>query len=240
MPTFFASTACRSRVVEAARRAPGPRAQRAPVVRLARLALVDQADDALRQARAVVGLDAGRIDRRVAPAGGDQLLGRGRIAAGGRRRTPGRARRRPAGGGSPGSSRPPPNIIITGTGPWRRRRDQRHLDVDVDRGIRRVVHVADSCLPTTGASADRRIGGSRHASRSPWARSSARGRALRDRSPRRFPAGAATTSPRRRDLLAVLQREHVGQIRDTDWPSPRRSWRDSAPTRCRSGPAAAS
>ena len=47
-------------VIEPARRAPGPGAQRAPVVRLARLALVDQADDAFGQAGAVVGLDAGR------------------------------------------------------------------------------------------------------------------------------------------------------------------------------------
>src|SRR5262249_26298897 len=38
--------------------APRPRPQRSPVVNLARLALVAQADDTARQARATVGLDA--------------------------------------------------------------------------------------------------------------------------------------------------------------------------------------
>ena len=86
MPTCFASTRLIGlEIVERARRAPRPRAQRAPVVRLARLALVDEADDALRQPGAVVGLDAAGIEGRVAPAVGDQLLGRRRIAAGGRR-----------------------------------------------------------------------------------------------------------------------------------------------------------
>ena len=66
-------------VVETARGAPGPGAQRAPIVRTPALALVDQADDAFGQSRAVVGLDAARGDRRVAPTVGDQLLGRGRI-----------------------------------------------------------------------------------------------------------------------------------------------------------------
>src|SRR5204862_2719960 len=55
-------------VVERPARAPRPGAQRPPVVRLARLALVAQADDALGEARAVVGLDAARVDDRKAPA----------------------------------------------------------------------------------------------------------------------------------------------------------------------------
>ena len=45
-------------IIERAAGAPGPGAQRAPIVGLARLAFVAQADDALRQARAVVGLNA--------------------------------------------------------------------------------------------------------------------------------------------------------------------------------------
>ena len=81
-------------IIQAARRAPGPGAQRAPVVRLARLAFVDQADDALGQARAVVGLDAAGIDGGVAPAGGDQLFGR--RADRGRVRPPAAACRSPA------------------------------------------------------------------------------------------------------------------------------------------------
>ena len=126
-------------VVEAARRAPRPGAQRAPVVRLARLALVDEADDARGQPGAVVGLDAAGADRRVAPAVGDELLGRGRI---GRRRRvaavrhgPGRSRARPAAAcRAPAASRTAAEHHhhrhrLRRAG----RRHERHLDVDVDR-----------------------------------------------------------------------------------------------------------
>ncbi len=44
--------------------------------------MVDQADDAAGEAGAVVGLDAGRVEGGEAPAGGDQLLVGGGIAAG--------------------------------------------------------------------------------------------------------------------------------------------------------------
>jgi hypothetical protein len=54
-------------VVDESAHAPGPGAQRAPVVGPARLALVRQADDAFAQA-VVVRLNAVRIDRAVAPA----------------------------------------------------------------------------------------------------------------------------------------------------------------------------
>src|SRR5262247_514051 len=57
-------------------RAPGPRAERAPVVNLARLTLVDETDDALPQlvVIAAVGLDAARIEIAVAPAERDGRL----------------------------------------------------------------------------------------------------------------------------------------------------------------------
>ncbi len=61
-------------VVECAAGAPRPRAQRAPVVHVARLSLVHQADDAVGQARAVVGLHARRNQNGVAPAFGEHLL----------------------------------------------------------------------------------------------------------------------------------------------------------------------
>ena len=48
--------------------APGPGTQRAPIIHLARLALVHQADDALGQACAVVGLDAAGIEDGIAPS----------------------------------------------------------------------------------------------------------------------------------------------------------------------------
>ena len=153
-------------IVETARRAPGPGAQRAPVVRLARLALVDQADDALRQARAVVGLDAAGVERRVAPAVGDQLLGRRRIAA-----------RRWCDAGPPGPPPRPGGRRIArqraaaaehdhhrhralGVG----RRDERHLDVDGDRrDTPSCPRARRAASPTTGAAADRRV----HRSASP-------------------------------------------------------------------------
>ena len=60
-------------IIERAAGAPGPRAESAPVVQLARLPFVHQADDALRQAGAVVGLHAGRDINRVAPTFGQHL-----------------------------------------------------------------------------------------------------------------------------------------------------------------------
>src|SRR5579871_2111944 len=69
-------------IVEAACCAPCPCAESAPVFRLAWLALVDQTDDASSDASAVVGLNARGVDGDVAPAVGDQLLCRWRIACG--------------------------------------------------------------------------------------------------------------------------------------------------------------
>ncbi len=86
MPTRLASTDLVGlEVIERARCAPAPGAQRAPVVGLARLALVGEADDALGEAGAIVGLHAARIQIGVAPAGIDELLGGRRIARRGRR-----------------------------------------------------------------------------------------------------------------------------------------------------------
>ena len=65
----------------------------------------------------------------VAPAGGDELLGRGRV----RRGAPGRPGT--AGSGHRRACLPQPNIIMTGTGPGRSPgSDERHLDVDVIAG----------------------------------------------------------------------------------------------------------
>src|SRR6185369_5451467 len=57
-------------------RTPGPGAERAPVVDLARLTFVDETDDALPQLviGAAVGLDAARIEIAVAPAERDCRL----------------------------------------------------------------------------------------------------------------------------------------------------------------------
>ncbi len=93
------------KVVERAAGAPRPRPERAPVVQLSRLPLVEQADDAARQPGAVVGLDAGRDEDGVAPALRQQLL------------LPGRAWRRTAAAAPPAGRGPKPNSIITGTGP---------------------------------------------------------------------------------------------------------------------------
>ncbi len=55
-------------IIETTPRAPGPRAQCAPVFRLARLSFVHQADDAAREAGAVIGLHAGRIEAAQSPS----------------------------------------------------------------------------------------------------------------------------------------------------------------------------
>src|SRR5688572_8140547 len=62
----------RLEVIERTTRAPRPRTQRSPVIGLPRLTFVDEADDALRQAGAVVCLDAAWIQKRVSPTRRDQ------------------------------------------------------------------------------------------------------------------------------------------------------------------------
>ncbi len=62
------------KIVKAAARTPCPRLQSTPIIELARLALVGQADDSLRQARAIVGLHTGRDVFGIAPAPRQHLL----------------------------------------------------------------------------------------------------------------------------------------------------------------------
>src|SRR4051794_40613490 len=61
-------------IVEPARGAPSPGPQGSPIVRLSRLTAIREADDSARQPRTVVGLNAGRRDCRIAPAGFDQFF----------------------------------------------------------------------------------------------------------------------------------------------------------------------
>ncbi len=61
-------------IIDGAARAPGPGAQGAPIVELARLAFVAQADDAEGQPGAVIRLNAARVECGVAPAAGENLL----------------------------------------------------------------------------------------------------------------------------------------------------------------------
>src|SRR5215472_15930213 len=70
----------RLQVIESASRAPSPRAQRSPVIRLARLALVNEPDDAAGESGPVVGLDAGGVDGCKTPPFRDDLPSRGRVA----------------------------------------------------------------------------------------------------------------------------------------------------------------
>ena len=65
-------------IVQPARCTPSPGAQRSPVIGFACLALVGQANNALGETSTVVGLNTGGIERGIAPACGDQLLGRWR------------------------------------------------------------------------------------------------------------------------------------------------------------------
>src|SRR6516164_4715385 len=61
----------RLQVIQSARGSPRPCAKRTPIVRLPRLAFIDESDNALRQAGAVVGLNTSRIDRCVTPTIGN-------------------------------------------------------------------------------------------------------------------------------------------------------------------------
>src|ERR1017187_3017953 len=61
-------------IVQDSARAPGPRAQHPPFVRLPRLPLVDQSDDAQRQTLAAVRLDAAGVEQGVFPAARQDLL----------------------------------------------------------------------------------------------------------------------------------------------------------------------
>ena len=144
----------RLQVVERAGRAPGPRAQRSPLLRRAALALVGEPDDARGETGAVVGLDAGGAERNVTPAGGDELLGgrRGGGLLGARE-----SRQRLAGHVAPAEhdqDRHRPLGI--------RGHNDRHLDVHRDGGMRGVVDVADHAPGHDRLAADRRLHGLGH------------------------------------------------------------------------------
>ena len=186
---------------------------------------------------AVVGLDAGGRDRRVAPAGGDQLLGRRRVGsrAAGRRGPP-----RPA--GPPRRRRRPAPAAAANAAEHHHHRHRPRCragvtsvicDVDGDRRVRRVVHVADElpCRPTSAhRSCSRALTRPRHLRHVPRAR----GRRPRARSPRRSPAAAASTSVGGRHLRCRSSSVRTRAGWDRDSPAPRRSSRGWAPARCRS------
>src|SRR6185437_14126464 len=69
-------------IVERAAGSPGPRTQSSPVIGFARLALVDEADDAARKPCAVISLNGRWVKHREAPAGGGELPRIGRVAVG--------------------------------------------------------------------------------------------------------------------------------------------------------------
>ena len=102
-------------IIHGAVGAPRPGAQRAPIVGFARLALVDQTDNALPQTRAVVGLNAAGFN-----SAKPQPLASTCAANLARAPRPVASRERRAGGPPPAPGRPgpPPNTMITGTGPF--------------------------------------------------------------------------------------------------------------------------
>ena len=184
----------------------------------------------------------GLSEAKPQPAAINCSVAGGSLGAAGAGAGPGGPPRRGAGAGPPAlcGSTPLPNMIITGTGP----RASAGVTSDIWMstvivGIRAADHTSDELL------ADHRM---RHRScrascwrpsRSPSARSPAHGRALRDRTLRQSQAAAASTtsppwSPSARSSASALPGDS-----ETDSPSPRRSSRRSAPTRCRSDPAAA-
>src|SRR5271165_627461 len=127
------------KIIESAAGSPGPGTQRAPVVGLARLALVAQADDALGEPGSVVGLNAGGDVDGVSPAPGKQLLLPG--GAGIRRLRRQTLHERGHESGIEGKFHHHRDGAggVGGGG-------QRELNVDGDEGIRRVVDVAYELL----------------------------------------------------------------------------------------------
>ena len=62
-------------VIESASGAPGPGTERAPVLGLARAAVIDEPDDAAAKTGSVIGLHTGGVEEDKAPAVGDELPG---------------------------------------------------------------------------------------------------------------------------------------------------------------------
>jgi len=104
----------RFEVIQPAGGTPRPSAQCAPVIRFSGGSFIDQADDALGQARTVVRLDAVWIDTGITPPIRQQLLRRRRSLPAGV--GPKSNRLYSEGVGVPGRVQKP-NIIMTGTGP---------------------------------------------------------------------------------------------------------------------------
>ena len=144
----------RLEVVEGPGRAPGPRAQRTPLLGRAALPLVGEPDDARGEAGAVVGLDAGGGERHVAPAGGDELIGGRR---GGGLREAREARQRVVGHVAPAEHHEDRDGSLCVD-----RHDHRHLDVDRDRGMEGVVDVPDHPPGDDRLAADGRLHGLGH------------------------------------------------------------------------------
>ncbi len=92
---------------------PRPGAQHAPVVELARLAMVHQADDSLVEARAIVGLHGTGVARHESPSGFEQQLRRIRRIVWHCKPMDNLPRRGGRGVNRNGRSEPPP--MITGT-----------------------------------------------------------------------------------------------------------------------------
>ena len=198
----------RFQVIQAPRGAPGPGAQRAPILRLARLPVIDQANDPLGQPRAVIGLDTAGINGRVSPPGGNQLLG-------GRWITRAGAWSAPPGTAAPGARESPhPEHHQHRHGRFGLRRcHQRHLDFDFDLGETRVVHSAHELLGHCANITDYRVRGLRsdrpgHLRHHLWyPPNHLTFEVLDDLRPALGPPHL-----RRGDFHAVLERQHLGQV----------------------------
>ena len=178
----------RLEVVERAGRAPGPGAQRSPLLGSPALALVGEPDDAGGEAGAVVRLDARGAERDVAPAARDELIGgrrRGRLL---RAREP---EHRIAGHVAPAEHHQHGHRPLGIHG-----HDHGHLDVDADRGMGRVVDMADHSAGHHRLAADRGLHGFGDLPGDLGDVRWAAGRRPRARSPPRSPDAASATTAR--------------------------------------------
>ena len=170
------------------------------------------------------------LERRVAPAGGDQLLGRGRIAAGARQAAAAPPRRRPD-RRAPGGSSAAAEHDHHGHRPFASAGVTSVIWIStVIAGIRRVVDVARRAAgrrPVRPADRPLDVCVTVHVTFG-----TLRGtRPTTSRSKSSTISGRRWLPPRRgrRHLRAVLRASAHPADSDTGSPAPRRSWRDSAP-----------
>ena len=197
-------------IIEASRCTPCPCPQCAPIIRLARLAFVDQPNNSFGQACAIVRLNACGIDVRVAPAIGDELF-RCRWITAGRSRGAGNGERQRRGPGSRKIAAAKHHHHGNRSSSIRRSHEK-HLDVHADERVRRIIDMPNELLLDHRVRGDHSVFRIDYSPRHVW---HILGDAANHLAFKIFDDfGSALRPPHlcTRNLLAVLQGEHVRKI----------------------------